>query len=65
MQLKRACIKNFTLLRDIEVGFGAHAAFIGGNGAGTATVLVTLESRCRVDSSQQSEVQNKQLSLEG
>ena len=43
MQLERARIKNFRSLRDIEVGFGAHTAFIGGNGAGKSSILKAIE----------------------
>ena len=43
MQLERARIKNFRSLRDIEVSFGAHTAFIGGNGAGKSSILKAIE----------------------
>lgn len=43
MQLERARIKNFRSLRDIEVSFGSHTAFIGGNGAGKSSILKALE----------------------
>lgn len=43
MQLERARIKNFRSLRDIDVGFGAHTAFIGGNGAGKSSILKAIE----------------------
>lgn len=43
MQLERARIKNFRSLRNIEVGFGAHTAFIGGNGAGKSSILKAIE----------------------
>ena len=43
MQLERARIKNFRSLRDVEVGFGAHTAFIGGNGAGKSSILKAVE----------------------
>lgn len=43
MQLERARIKNFRSLRDIEVCFGAHTAFIGGNGAGKSSILKAIE----------------------
>lgn len=43
MQLERARIKNFRSLRHIEVSFGAHTAFIGGNGAGKSSILKAIE----------------------
>lgn len=43
MQLERARIKNFRSLRDVEVAFGAHTAFIGGNGAGKSSILKAIE----------------------
>ncbi|WP_235931370.1 ATP-dependent nuclease [Paracoccus xiamenensis] len=43
MQLERARIKNFRSLRDVEVSFGAHTAFIGGNGAGKSSILKAIE----------------------
>ncbi|MBU2587564.1 MAG: ATP-dependent endonuclease [Alphaproteobacteria bacterium] len=43
MQLERARIKNFRSLRDIEICFGAHTAFIGGNGAGKSSILKAIE----------------------
>lgn len=43
MQLERAHIKNFRSLRDVEVTFGAHTAFIGGNGAGKSSILKAVE----------------------
>ncbi|WP_146592360.1 ATP-dependent nuclease [Puniceibacterium confluentis] len=43
MQLERARFKNFRSLRNIDVGFGAHTAFIGGNGAGKSSILKALE----------------------
>ncbi|MBP2274715.1 AAA ATPase domain protein [compost metagenome] len=44
MQLERARIKNFRSLRDIEVGFGGHTAFIGGNGAVKSSILKAIET---------------------
>ena len=43
MQLERARIKNFRSLRNIDVGFGAHTAFVGGNGAGKSSILKAIE----------------------
>lgn len=43
MQLERARIKNFRSIRDVEVTFGAHTAFIGGNGAGKSSILKAIE----------------------
>ncbi len=43
MQLERARIKNFRSLKDIEVGFGAHTALIGANGAGKSSILKAIE----------------------
>lgn len=43
MQLERARIKNFRSLRNIDVSFGAHTAFIGGNGAGKSSILKAIE----------------------
>ena len=43
MQLVQAKIRNFRSLRDVTVDFGAHTAFIGGNGAGKSSLLKALE----------------------
>lgn len=43
MQLERARIKNFRSLRNVEVSFSAHTAFIGGNGAGKSSILKAIE----------------------
>ncbi|WP_084695805.1 ATP-dependent nuclease [Arenimonas donghaensis] len=43
MQLERARIKNFRSLRDVEVNFGSHTAFVGGNGAGKSSILKAIE----------------------
>lgn len=44
MQLKRARIRNFRSLRDVDVAFGAHTALIGGNGAGKSSILKAIEN---------------------
>lgn len=43
MQLVQAKIRNFRSLRNVTVEFGAHTAFIGGNGAGKSSILKALE----------------------
>lgn len=43
MQLVHARIRNFRSLRDVSVEFGAHTAFVGGNGAGKSSLLKALE----------------------
>lgn len=43
MILKRAHIKNFRALRDVEVEFGPHTAILGGNGAGKSTILRAID----------------------
>ncbi|MBU2249473.1 MAG: ATP-binding protein, partial [Gammaproteobacteria bacterium] len=39
----QAKIRNFRSLRNVTVEFGAHTAFIGGNGAGKSSILKALE----------------------
>jgi predicted ATP-dependent endonuclease of OLD family len=39
MQLAQARIRNFRSLKDVTVAFGAHTAFIGGNGAGKSSIF--------------------------
>lgn len=43
MQLQHVRVKHFRSLRDVSVGFGAHTAIIGGNGAGKSSVLKAIE----------------------
>ena len=43
MRLTFARVKNFRSLRDVSVPFGAHTAFIGGNGAGKSSILKAVE----------------------
>lgn len=43
MQLKRARISGFRSLRNVSVEFGAHTAFIGGNGAGKSSILKAID----------------------
>ncbi len=43
MQLKRASIRHFRSLREIQVEFGPHTAFIGSNGVGKSSILKALE----------------------
>lgn len=43
MQLVRARIANFRSLRNVEVEFGGHTAFIGGNGAGKSSIIRALD----------------------
>lgn len=43
MQLVQAKIQNFRSLRNVTVEFGAHTAFVGGNGAGKSSLLKALE----------------------
>ncbi|MDR3741971.1 MAG: ATP-dependent endonuclease [Terracidiphilus sp.] len=43
MILKRAHIKNFRSLKDVEVSFGKQTAIIGGNGTGKSTILKAIE----------------------
>ena len=43
MQLVQAQIRNFRSRRDVTVDFGAHAAFISGNGTGKSGLPKVLE----------------------
>ena len=43
MQLRRASIRHFRSLREVQVEFGPHTAFIGGNGVGKSSILKAVE----------------------